>query len=255
MLLSQSDMMNEICLRMVRRTGCDLGLELTAGIVLELVRIAPGRFTMGSSHGLPSEEPVHEVTIGQPFLVGKYAVTQQQWVAVMGSNPSESQEDETLPVDQVSWDDCVNFCSAASGVLRRELRLPTEAQWEYACRAGSVSEFFFGDDPAMLPDHGWFDRNSRGSTRPVGRKKPNARGLYDMVGNVWEWCADVWHSDYQGAPLDDSAWTARTDAQPRRVLRGGSWKTDGFRCRSAYRSREWKHFATNQFGFRVALTA
>ncbi len=230
-------------------------IELAPGVVLKLALIPPGRFTMGSIEGLPLEEPLHEVIIRRAFFLGKFPITQRQWIAVMGSNPSEHLQDDAAPVDSVSWDSSVAFCDAVAQGLGKEYRLPTEAEWEYACRAGSTSEFYFGDEEKALLEYAWFDLNSRGSTHAVGGKRPNPWGLCDMAGNVWEWCADVWHSDYEGAPRDGSAWLDDDAAQPRRVLRGGSWNYDGFRCRSAYRSREWKHFATDHFGFRVALTA
>src|SRR5262249_39719134 len=190
-----------------------------------------------------------------PFLLGKYPVTQEQWQAVLGANPSAFTGEEHLPVDGVSWDDAQAFCARLSRAAGRVVRLPSEAEWEYACRAGTATEFFFGDGEAALEDYAWFDRNSGGRTRPVGRKAANAWGLHDMAGNVWEWCADVWHSDYDGAPADGRARDEGAEGQPRRCLRGGAWNFDAFRCRSAYRSRERKHFATNHFGVRVAGAA
>lgn len=229
-------------------------IELTTGVFLEWVQVPHGSFTMGSTRGLPLERPTREVMVHRPFYLGKYPITQSQWMAVMGSNPSQSLGGDWAPVDNISWDDAVGFCGALSRVIGKETRLPTEAEWEYACRAGTASEFFFGDDQNALRDYAWFDLNSGPTTHAVGGLRPNPWGLYDMAGNVWEWCADVWHSDYDGAPCDGSAWAEDGATQPRRVLRGGSWNYDAYRCRCAYRSREWRHFATDHFGFRVVLT-
>jgi formylglycine-generating enzyme required for sulfatase activity len=138
--------------------------------------------------------------------------------------------------------------------MRREVRLPSEAEWEYACRAGTATEYFFGDCEADLGAYAWFCLNSDERPHPVGLKRPNSWGFYDMAGNVWEWCSDVWHSDYTGAPTDGSPRQDGGERQPRRCLRGGAWNFDAFRCRSAYRSRDWKHFATNHFVVRIAVS-
>jgi len=220
---------------------------------IELVAVPPGEFSMGSGHGLPLERPVHAVHIN-PLLIARFPITQSQWMALMGCNPSAFSGEKTLPVDTVSWDDAKTFCARLSASTGSHVRLPAEAEWEYACRAGTTNEFFFGDDEAALIEFAWFDLNSNGRTQPVGLKKPNNWGLYDMAGNVWEWCEDVWHSDYENAPTDGTAWLDNGDEQPRRCLRGGAWNYDAFRGRSAYRSREWKHYATDSFGFRVVVT-
>jgi formylglycine-generating enzyme required for sulfatase activity len=132
-------------------------------------------------------------------------------------------------------------------------RLPTEAEWEYACRAGSTTRWFFGDDVSLLGEYAWYRANSRNTTHPVGGKKPNAWGLYDMLGNVWEWCQDVWHDDYQGAPQDGSAWLAGDGSV--RVLRGGSWNFDARSARSAERNRPDPRLRYVSDGFRAAMSA
>jgi formylglycine-generating enzyme required for sulfatase activity len=228
-------------------------LTLSDGMAMECAVIPAGRFRMGSSRGLPLELPVHPVTIAHSFMMGRLPVTREQWDVVMGADPCGQDETRRQPVDNVSWDGAVAFCGKLSASSGRKVRLPSEAEWEYACRAGSDTEFYFGDLDSQLEDHAWFDLNSGGRVRAAGLKKPNAWGLHDMAGNVWEWCADVWHSDYEGAPDDGSPWMAEEDRQPRRSLRGGSWNFDSFRCRSAYRSREWRHFSTDHFGFRVVV--
>lgn len=228
--------------------------NLANDVSLTMIHIGSGRFTMGSTSGLPLELPLREVTISQPFLLGKFPITQAQWCAVMGSNPAEFHADPQLPVENVSWLDCMDFCDKLTQLLQRPVRLPSEAEWEYACRAGSTTEYYFGDDVAGLIQHAWFDHNSQDHTHPVGLKHANAWGLHDMVGNVWEWCADVWDSSYEGASGQQAARNDHADTQPRRILRGGSWNYDGYRCRSAYRSREWNEFKCHHFGLRVAMT-
>jgi formylglycine-generating enzyme required for sulfatase activity len=230
-------------------------LSITFGdiSVMELVLISPGQFVMGSALGLPLELPTRKVTVDHPFLLGKYPVTREQWQAVMGSDPSEFRDETSLPVQNVSWDDAQNFCERLSRTIERVVRLPSEAEWEYACRGGTATEFFFGETDAALAQHAWFDLNSKDRPHPVGLKQANPWGLHDILGNVWEWCADVWHGDYAGASADGTPWRVGVEGQPRRCLRGGSWNYDAFRCRSAYRSREWKHFATNHFGLRVVV--
>jgi formylglycine-generating enzyme required for sulfatase activity len=189
------------------------------GAAIEVLVVPPGEFLMGSPNAFFSEAPVHRVAIGSAFLLGKFPVTQRQWRAVMGSNPSAFTADEENPVEGVSWEDASAFCRRLGALSGLRFRLPSEAEWEYACRAGSAWEFFFGpwgpyrDDGEIpwrvrraLAVYAWFDLNSGDGTRPVGRKRPNPWGLHDLAGNVWEWCADVWHDDYAGAPADGSAW-------------------------------------------------
>lgn len=188
--------------------------DLGNGVRLEMIAIPSGSFLMGSPDGLDfaGDGPQHRVTLA-PFWIGKYPVTQAQWRAVMGkkwlsmadNNPSQFKGDN-LPVEHVSWDDAVKFCKAISQRTGGAYRLPSEAEWEYACRGGSNGRYCFGDDYALLGEYAWYDENSGNQTHPVGRKKPNAWGLYDMHGNVWEWCEDVWHENYNGAPTDGSAW-------------------------------------------------
>jgi len=168
-----------------------LTLDLDGGVKLELVLIPAGKFMMGSEKGVPvlpiggAEKPVHEVTISQPFCMGKYVVIQEQWQAIMGNNPSTFQGAKN-PVEGVSWNDAQEFCKKVSEKVAKTVRLPTEAEWEYACRAGSTTEYCFGDAENGLADYAWFSVNSGNTPHPVGEKKPNAWGLYDMHGNVWQ---------------------------------------------------------------------
>jgi formylglycine-generating enzyme required for sulfatase activity len=205
--------------------------NITNRIGMKFVWIPPGSFTMGSKNGLSDEKPVHRVKIGKGFYIGKYEVTQAQWLKVMGRNPSEFRGDN-LPVEWVSW-------AAAQEFIQRlntqndgyVYRLPSEAEWEYACRAGTKGNYA-GDLNSMA----WYDENAGDKTHPVGRKRPNRFGLYDMHGNVEEWCMDYYHENYNGAPADGSAWLSGENLRDCRVLRGGSWYHYAIFCRSADRS-------------------
>ena len=229
-----------------------LTLDLGGGVKLELVYVPPGRFMMGSEAGQADERPVHEVEITRGFYIGKFEVTEAQYQRVMRAAPAESKGPE-YPVAQVSWDEAVLFCRRASTVARRRCRLPTEAEWEYACRAGSKGRYGFGDDAGALGDHAWFKYNSGGQTHPVGRKKPNAWGLHDMHGNVWEWCLDWYAPKYivTGDVTKDPA-GPRTGAY--RVHRGGSWANADHYCRSARRPRDRVTDRSPEVGFRVVTS-
>jgi formylglycine-generating enzyme required for sulfatase activity len=174
---------------------------VTGQTIVELVFIPPGEFLMGSSNMLFSESPAHRAMIRAGFYLGTYPVTQAQWTAVKESNPSHFATCADRPVDSISWEDATSFCQMLTDRCGRRIRLPSEAEWEYACRAGSAGEFFFGqagpfiDDSEIssairmeLTEYAWFDLNSGDNTQPVGRKRPNPWGLHDIVGNVWEWC-------------------------------------------------------------------
>jgi formylglycine-generating enzyme required for sulfatase activity len=210
---------------------------------------------MGSSSGLPfaPEGPEHAVDVTE-FWLAEAPVTTQQYEAVTGIDPSRFRGDGDLPVESVSWIDACEFCNRlgqANGVV---VRLPSEAEWEYACRAGSTTQFHFGDSAADLGAYAWFENNSSGCTAAVKRKRPNGWGLFDIVGNVWEWCLDYWHDDYTGAPCDGSPWLASPTGARRHCVRGGAWDMDAFRCRSSYRSYDWEEIGTSRTGFRVAAT-
>ena len=210
-------------------------VDLGGGVTLELVWCPPGTFTMGSPSSEADrgdDETQHQVTLTQGFWMGKYEVTQAQWERVMGSNPSEFKGDPRLPVEQVSWDDCQEFTDKLnSRVSGGGFKLPTEAQWEYACRAGSKSVYCFGDSASGLSDYAWSSANSGSKTHPVGQKSSNGWGLHDMHGNVWEWCSD-WYGDYASGSVTDPTGASSGDW---RVLRGGSWNFNPGRCRSAHR--------------------
>ena len=210
---------------------------------------------MGSSNGLPfAPEGTEHIVDVKMFWMADSPVTGRQYEAVMGRNPSQFHGHPDLPVENVSWLDACEFCDRLShgGV---PVRLPSEAEWEYACRAGASTQFHFGDSPAELSTYAWFENNSGGHTAPVRLKKPNAWGLFDIVGNVWEWCADCWHDDYTGAPCDGSPWLAAASRLRRHCVRGGAWDMDAFRCRSSYRSFDWEQIGTSRTGFRICTNA
>jgi formylglycine-generating enzyme required for sulfatase activity len=228
-----------------------LPVEITNSIGMKLVLIPPGEFTMGEGDGS------HRVVITKPFYLGKYEMTQEEWERVMGGNPSEFKGPKN-PVEQVSWGEC-QLCAEklteiekeAGSSPKGEYRLPSEAQWEYACRAGTTSGWFFGENEQGLDDYGWYIKNSEGKTHPIGQKKPNAWGLYDVCGNVWEWCAD-WYDDnyYKVSPRNDPPGPTSGSA---RVGRGGGWSRDAGFCRSAYRSYIEPGPRRGNLGFRASL--
>ncbi len=233
----------------------ELMVDLGNGVKLELVLIPAGEFMMGlpdsDKIGFDSEKPQHRVRITKPFYLGKYLVTQEQWKAVTGNNPSYFQGPKN-PVETVSWDDCQKFLEKLyAKVGGGKFRLPSEAQWEYACRAGSKTRYWFGDNESKLGDYAWYFANSGSKPHPVGEKKPNAWGLYDMHGNIWEWCQD-WYDGgyYANSPTDDP--TGPTTGSVR-VYRGGHWYGLARDCRSASRDARGPGDHLGILGLRVSL--
>ena len=238
------------------------GGVITNSIGMKMVLIPAGEFMMGSPDDDPEavdhEKPQHLVRITRPFHLGIYPVTQAEYERVMESNPSHFTGGPNRPVETVSWNDAQEFCRRLSALPEEEAtghvcRLPTEAEWEYACRAGTTTRYSFGDWPESLGDYAWWVTNSAQTTHPVGEKKPNAWGLYDMNGNVFEWCADWWGSDSYGQSSPDDPTGPSSGAS--RVLRGGSWINgfpDHFRC--AYRREDPPVSRDDSYGFRVART-
>ncbi len=220
----------------------------------EMVTIPAGSFDMGSgANGSPEEKPQHEVKL-PGFLLARTEVTQGQWRAVMGNNPSHFKDcGDDCPVEQISWGDAQLFATQLSQKTGKTYRLPSEAEWEYAARAGGKGEWGFGDDESQLGAHAWFNANSDSKTHPVGQKKASAIGLQDMHGNVWEWVQDAWHGDYRGAPSEGSAWVNGGD-QARRVLRGGAWNDIPSILRSADRIRSEPDYRDFFTGLRIART-
>jgi formylglycine-generating enzyme required for sulfatase activity len=251
--------------------------RLSAIVQLEMVAIPEGQFQMGSPQNEPErfedESPQHLVSV-PAFFMGKYPVTQAQWQVVAGLPQMQRKLDpdpsrfkgENHPVENVSWRDATEFCDRLSALTGKSYGLPSEAQWEYAARAGTTTPFHFGE--LITPDLANYDWDSTyGSvkvtkkkdfqgTTPIGSFPANAFGLYDMHGNVWEWCQDIWHNSYKGAPNDGSAWIdVEGEEDARRLLRGGSWNVNPGNCRSASRYVNNARFGYNDYGFRVACSA
>ena len=224
----------------------DAQLKLLKTFHAEFVPITPGEgkfprsFMMGAKDGPKSVQPAHEVTFDHSFQVAKYEVPQNLWQAVMGSNPSRWKGDRNS-VEMVSHAEALAFCKKATQQMRAAkligddeiVRLPSEAEWEYVARAGTNTAYSFGDDAEKLDDFGWHTGNAAGNDPPVGAKKPNAWGLYDLHGYLWEWTADPWHENYEDAPADGTVWQMGEDK--RFVVRGGSWKDKAERCTSRFR--------------------
>jgi formylglycine-generating enzyme required for sulfatase activity len=244
----------------------DNGIEtITNSIGMKLVLIPKGTFVMGSpesEEGRQKDETQHEVTISKDYYLGVTEVTQGQYQKVMGKNPSyfkkriiRESDSSMYPVEAVSWEDAVEFCKKLSELPEekkagRVYRLPTEAEWEYACRSGSKSAYSFGESSKSLGDYAWFGKNSNGQTHPVGEKKANDWGLYDMQGNVFEWCSD-WYGEYPKGAVSDPSGPKRGSFC---VFRGGGWYDGAAGCRSALRSGSAPSDRGDGLGFRVALS-
>ena len=243
--------------------------QLSNRVGMQMMLILGGEFTMGAPEteldSQDSERPEHRVKV-PTFFMGKYLVTQEQWQAIMGNNPSRF-KGEKRPVEKVSWNDARDFCNRLSERTSRTYRLPSEAEWEYACRAGTTTPFHFGEtistDLANYRGTDWkindktypgnYGRGELGiyreQTTEVGNFPSNNYGLCDMHGNVWEWCEDDWHKNYKDAPSDGSAWVDEKSSN--KVLRGGSWGDDPNYCRSASRYDLYPEDDYDIIGFRV----
>jgi formylglycine-generating enzyme required for sulfatase activity len=239
-----------------------LNADCGGGLTMELVKIPAGTFKMGdiAGNGVAGKElPVHDVTLSKDYYLGTYEVTQAQWKAVMGTEPWKGKiyvkEQDDCPAAHVSWDDATAFCAKLNQLNSgRTFRLPTEAEWERACRAGTETVYSFGNDGSALGTYAWWDGNTWSANEiyahPVGQKAQNDYGIYDMHGNLWEWCAD-WYADdyYASSPAADPTGPASgTD----RVLRGGGWASFEGNCRSATRSSNGSTYADRNIGFRIA---
>jgi formylglycine-generating enzyme required for sulfatase activity len=258
-------------------------LDLGGGVRMDLVHVKPGTFTMGGTEALTEswqkdERPPHQVTITKGYSLGKYEVTRGQfaafvkatsyktdaekigkaggrpanggWTEIAGlnwQNTNFTQADDH-PAVCISWNDAKSFCDWAGKKSGRTVRLPTEAEWEYACRAGTKTRWSFGDSEGAMGEYGWYDKNSGMQTQPVGRKRPNAWGLYDMHGNVWEWCEDWW-GPYSGDAKDPLGPASGSE----RVVRGGCWVYGAIPCRSAFRGDDVPSMRNSHVGFRVCL--
>lgn len=220
----------------------------------DMVLVQGGIFKMGSpdndAEAFDWEKPQHRVTI-QDFYIGKYPVTQKFWVEVMGNNPSQFRGND-LPVDQVNWDDCQEFLKKLNTQLPdRNFRLPSEAEWEYAARGGRRSKGYKYAGSNNINEVAWYDGNSGSNTHPVGQKKPNELGLYDMSGNVWEWITDDWHDNYHDAPTNGQAWLGTYIKGTYRVYRGGSWLHSSRSSRVTFRHGIKSDSKNPGIGFRI----
>jgi formylglycine-generating enzyme required for sulfatase activity len=224
--------------------GAEMVLSLGDGVTMRLVFIRPGKFTGTLGGGQP-----HEVTLTKPFYMATTPVTQDQYQQIMGANPSHF-KGATNPVEMTSWNEAVEFCKRLSAKTGRTVRLPTEAEREYACRAGTATKYFFGDDAKNLADYAWYTANSGGTTHPVGQKKPNPWGLYDMHGNVWEWCSD-WEGPVPPGPVTDPQ---GPENGYNKVLRPGAVNLDAGSCNSTYRGSNGIDSHNNYNGFRVVVS-
>lgn len=226
-----------------------------------MVKLPGGNYVMGDKDEI--DAPPHEVSVS-PFYMDAYLVTQEHYQRIMGENPSRW-KGERNPVEQVRWSDAVKFCNKRSESEGLEpcydletwacnfnatgYRLPTEAEWEYACRAGTTTRYFFGNSPSDLKDYSWFEKNSGGHPHPVGLKQPNPWGLYDICGNVWEWCNDFYHVDYYNrSDAENPKGPAQGDTK---VVRGGGWRFSDDTCRSGYRYNENPGYVDACFGYDI----
>ncbi|MHC4691248.1 MAG: formylglycine-generating enzyme family protein [Planctomycetota bacterium] len=239
----------------------DTSGETKAEIETEMLLLPGGRFTMGDENEIDAKP--HQVVVSS-FYIDKYLVTQDQYQRVMGKNPSRWKAGKN-PVEQVRWSDAVKYCNALSRLEGLQpcydlqkwecnfnangYRLPTEAEWEYACRAGTKTTFFFGNNPSKLASFAWYDKNSDGKPKPVGQKQPNPWGLYDMYGNVWEWCNDFYQVDYYQESPEDNPKGPKTGET--KVVRGGAWKFSDESCRSGYRYNENPGYVDACFGYDI----
>ena len=232
----------------VRMSGATKIITLPGGAKMEMIWCEPGTFMMGSplaERGRFDDEPLHPVTLTKGFWLGKYEVTQGQWQSVMGHNPSKF-KDPDRPVESVSWEDCSLFISRLNTELGGVARFPSEAEWEYACRAGSSNPV---SGNGLLSDMAWYDANSGNETHPVGKNHANAWGFYDMHGNVLEWCYD-WFGNFEAKATDPRGPASGSF----RVLRGGCWFFYARDCRSAYRLKRDPVLRNAIFGFRLACS-
>ena len=222
------------------------------GVTFEMVYVEGGTFTMGATaeqgdDADDDEKPTHKVTIGN-YVIGKFEVTQALWTAVMGDNPSYFKGDN-YPVECVSWNDCQEFLQKLNGLTGKRFQLPTEAEWEYAARGGNKSKGYKYSGSNDIDEVAWYDGNSGSQTHPVGTKKPNELGIYDMSGNVWEWCND-WYGVYTSTPANNPTGPSSGGC---RVYRGGSWSSDARGCRVSNRYGDYPDGRSYDLGFRLVL--
>ncbi len=228
-------------------------IKIAEGIGMEMVEVEGGHFMMGSEEiKRDNALPVHGVEVPS-FWLGKYAVTQAVWESIMGNNPSRF-KGANRPVENESWEDVKGFLLALNQKTGSSFRLPSESEWEYAARGGPYSQSYVYAGSDKLSQVGWYDDNSNNETHEVGLLLPNELGLYDMSGNVWEWCADDWHDNYEGAPADGSAWVDAPDRGVGHVLRGGGFFVSAVDCRPVFRRWLGPGGRGDAFSFRLAMS-
>ena len=231
----------------------EISIPVKNGISIEMVKVEAGTFMMGATSEMQDpfddEKPVHQVTLTNDYYMGKYEVTQALWQAVMGSNPSKFKGDD-LPVEQVSCDDCQEFISKLNRMTGRKFRLPTEAEWEYAARGGKKSRGYQYSGSSNISDVAWYGGNSGSKTHPVGMKQANELGIYDMTGNVNEWCQD-WYGSYVSSPQTNPI---GANSGSKRVSRGGSWYYSAWICRSSFRDSATPDCRISGFGLRLVFS-
>ena len=234
-------------------SGNALTIPVKNGINIEMVKVEAGSFDMGATPEMENpwedEKPVHRVTLTNNYYVGKYEITQALWQAVLGNNPSRFKGDD-LPVEKVSWDDCQDFISKLNAMTGKRFRLPSEAEWEYAARGGKKSRGYQYSGSNTFGDVAWYYGNSGPKTHAVGTKQPNELGIYDMTGNVWEWCQD-WFGSYSSSPQTNPTGAASGSY---RVYRGGSWCNSARDCRTSYRRGNTPDFRYFDLGLRLVLS-
>ena len=230
-----------------------ISIPVKDGISIDMVRVEAGTFTMGATPEMENpfgdEKPTHQVTLTNDYYIGKYEVTQALWQAVTGNNPSNYKGDN-LPVEYVSWNDCQEFISKLNRITGKTFRLPTEAEWEYAARGGKKSIGYQYSGSNNISDVAWYDDNSGDKTHAVGSKQANELGIYDMSGNVLEWCQD-WYGSYSSSSQVNP--TGATSGSIR-VFRGGSWDFDAWACRSSFRNSDSSGTRGNSLGLRLVLS-
>ena len=234
-------------------SGSVITIPVKDGVNIEMVKVEAGSFDMGATPEMQNpdedEKPVHRVTLTNNYYIGKYEVTQALWKIVMGSNPSNSKGDN-LPVENVSWNNCQKFISKLNKLTGKSFRLPTEAEWEFAARGGKKSRGYQYSGSNALGDVAWYEGNSGSKTHAVGTKQPNKLGIYDMTGNVYEWCQD-WYGSYSSSPQTNPIGAVSGSC---RVYRGGCWVSSARNCRTSYRGRRTPGFRYGFLGLRLVLS-
>ena len=231
----------------------NISIPVKDGVSIDMVRVEAGTFTMGATPEMKEpdddEKPTHQVTLTNDYYIGKYEVTQALWQAVMGNNPSYS-KGNNLPVERVSWDDCQEFISKLNSITGKTFRLPTEAEWEYAARGGNKSRGYQYSGSSNLSDVAWYKDNSGSKTHTVGSRQANELGIYDMSGNVWEWCQDSFGTYSNSSQVNPTGANSRS----KRVIRGGCWYYSAGCCRSSYRDYNTPGSRFDNLGFRLVLS-